>query len=133
MDQPDRTFDVARGDLGVSLHLKQSLTVLAAKSPDPDFRRLAADVLSGALGVRDLVASEAFNATLDRVIPLALADLESLSDEQRERLAAETRERMDSLAGSMGARDDAVAQGANPDEPADEVWNQQGGILSSDW
>ncbi|MFV9454119.1 hypothetical protein ACNJ7E_11700 [Rhodococcus sp. NM-2] len=131
MDKPERTFDVARGDLGVSLQLKQSLTVLAAKSPDPEFRRLAADVLSGALGVRDLVASEAFNATLDRVIPSALADLESLSDKQRERLAAETRTQMDTLADSMGVRD-AVAPGARP-EPADEDWNQQGGILSSGW
>ncbi|GAF42799.1 hypothetical protein RW1_004_01490 [Rhodococcus wratislaviensis NBRC 100605] len=132
MDQPERTFDVARGDLGVSLHLKQSLTVLAAKSPDPEFRRLAADVLSGALGVRDLVASEAFNTTLDRAFPSALANIESLPDEERDRLAADARERMNALVDSTGAHDEAVPA-AIPDEQADEDWNQQGGILRSDW
>ena len=133
MDQPERTFDVARGDFGVSRHLSQSLTVLAAKSPDPEFRRLAAEVLSGALSVREFARSEAFNSTLDRVIPSAMADLDSLSDEERERIAADTRERMNALVHPTRSPNIGVESAGNPDEPADEDRNQQGGILSSEW
>ncbi|KAF0959637.1 hypothetical protein [Rhodococcus sp. T7] len=133
MDQPERTFDVARGDLGVSRHLSQSLTVLAAKSPDPEFRRLAAEVLSGALSVREFAGSEAFNSTLDRVIPSALADLDSLSDEEREHLAADARERMNALVDPTRSPNTGVASAGNADDPPDEDWNQQGGILRSEW
>lgn len=87
MNSPEPLLDVAGGDPAVSRQLKEALRLLATNSPDPALREQIGAVLDGKLAVRDFVRAEAFNQTLDRVMPAALADYEAMPEEQRQRLA----------------------------------------------
>ncbi|QIS10347.1 hypothetical protein [Nocardia arthritidis] len=87
MTTPERILDVARGDAAVSRQLSDALRLLAAKSTDPALKDQIGAVLSGRVGVRDFARTDAFNQTLDRVMPAALEKYQAMSEEQRQRLA----------------------------------------------
>lgn len=133
MDKPEHILGVARGDIGVSRHVKSSLSILASTSPDPGFRRLVTDVLEGRMSVRELVKNEAFTSTLDKTLPAGLAEFESLSTEDRERLAAAARDEMANTAGRESVQNRTAQPPIEENEADDEDWNPQGGILSSSW
>ena len=82
------TLDVARGDVALSRHLKNSLGVLRDKVDDPGFKRLVDEVLSGRRGLRDVITSDVFAAGLDPLVRKGAQDYEKLSEEERAELAA---------------------------------------------
>ncbi|MBF6081480.1 hypothetical protein IU485_08940 [Nocardia cyriacigeorgica] len=89
MNSPEPNFDIARGDAAVSRQLADALRILRDNSTDPALKDQVKAVLSGQIGPRDLLRTEAFNQTLDRVLPDALRRFDEMSDEERERLAAQ--------------------------------------------
>lgn len=87
MSAQEPILDVAGGDPAVSRQLTDALRALAANTTDPALKEQIGAILDGKLAVRDFVRAEAFNQTLDRVMPAALEEYESMPEDQRQRLA----------------------------------------------
>ncbi|MBF6326659.1 hypothetical protein IU451_29610 [Nocardia cyriacigeorgica] len=87
MSAQEPILDVAGGDPAVSRQLSDALRAIAANTTDPAVKDQISAVLEGKLAVRDFVRAEAFNQTLDRVMPAALEEFESMPEDQRQRLA----------------------------------------------
>ncbi|GAB2659350.1 hypothetical protein GCM10027271_17550 [Saccharopolyspora gloriosae] len=86
-EEDEATLDVARGDVALSKHLKNSLGVLRDKVDDPNFKRLVDDVLAGKQGLRDAFTSDAFSAALDPLVRKGAEDYDKLSEQERSELA----------------------------------------------
>ncbi|MBF9130743.1 hypothetical protein I0C86_17515 [Plantactinospora sp. S1510] len=81
-------LDVARGDPALSQHLRNSLKLLRERSDDPEFRRLADDIIAGRRGLRDAATSPVFNRALNPQVERFAQRWEELSDEEKAELAA---------------------------------------------
>lgn len=85
-------LDVAGGDPALSRHLRNSLTLLRDRSDDPEFRRLADDVLAGRRGLRDVATSPVFAQALNPQVERFARWYEQLSEAERAALAAQGEE-----------------------------------------
>lgn len=85
-------LDVAGGDPALSRHLRNSLALLRERSDDPEFRRLADDVLAGRRGLRDVATSPVFAEALNPQVERFAERYEQLSEEERAALAEQGEE-----------------------------------------
>lgn len=86
-DRPEPTLDIARGDVALSKHLRNSLNVLREKVDDPEFKRLVDDITSGRRSLRDTFTSPAFARALDPLVEQAAEHYRNLPEQEREELA----------------------------------------------
>ncbi|NKY48919.1 hypothetical protein [Nocardia vermiculata] len=88
MDRPSGPiFDIAHGDVGISRHLKNSLSIIRAATKDPDVRRQIDDVLAGRASLRSFGTSETFAQIFDKVPEGQVDRVVDMSDDERRRLA----------------------------------------------
>jgi hypothetical protein len=92
--QPEPLLDIARGDAARSHVLRESLKILRDRSDDPAFGKLVDDVLAGRRGLREAVASPLFNQALTPGVQEAAQRYKDMSEEERQRLAAEGERRL---------------------------------------
>ncbi|MBM4555123.1 hypothetical protein GS466_08970 [Rhodococcus hoagii] len=129
MNEPTPPLDVSHGDLSVSNHLRQSLTILASRTPDPAARAALVECISGRESVRELIGNEAFATMLDNLLPRALAEFHSLSEEQLIQMAAGAEDTAPQTSSSEVSR-----AHLDPDFNSDaDDWPGRRGILSSEW
>ena len=120
--EPEPTLDIARGDVALSKHLKNSLNVLRSKIDDPEFKRLVDDITSGRKSLRDTVTSPVFARALDPLVHQAAEHYRNLSDEEREELARTGEQQFEQL-----RRDEerqAAARRTTPDESDNDFSDQ---------
>ncbi|MET8776017.1 hypothetical protein ABZV58_13445 [Nocardia sp. NPDC004654] len=91
-------LDVAKGDVGISRALRKSLETIRSSISDQQIRSSLDDVLAGRMGMREFGRSEMFaklldQGSMDRIDKL----ISSVSDEERERLAADGETFLDDL------------------------------------
>lgn len=84
--EQEATLDVARGDVALSRHLRNSLEVLKDKVEDPEFRRMVDDITSGRRSLRDMVRSPVFARALDPLVEQGAQTYRDLSDQERDEL-----------------------------------------------
>lgn len=77
----------------MSRRLGAALRLLADTSPDCDLRKAVAGVLDGSVGLGDAVRTEAFARVFDRSD--AIGHWESMSPDERDRLAEQGRRMLD--------------------------------------
>lgn len=80
-------MDVARGDVGLSRHLRNSLQIIRDKTNDEEFKKLADDIIAGKQSLREASQSDAFSRALDSQVEKASTEIAAMSDEEREELA----------------------------------------------
>jgi hypothetical protein len=107
---PEPLLDAAGGDPALSLHLRNSLRVLRARSDDREFRRLVDDVLAGRRSLRDAGRSPAFTRVLDTGVADFGRHYDQLSEDDRVGLAAEGRRQFSELRDRI-AREEAAREG----------------------
>lgn len=120
--EPEPTLDIARGDVALSRHLKNSLSVLRSKIDDPEFTSLVDDITSGRKSLRDTVNSPVFSRALDPLVGQAAEHYRNLSEEEREELARTGEQQFEQL-----RRDEerqAAARRTTPDESDDDFSDQ---------
>ena len=111
--EPEPSLDVARGDVALSKHLKNSLEVLKDKVDDPEFGRLVDDITSGRRSLRDMVTSPVFARALDPLVEQGAETYRNLSEQEREDLGRQGEEQLEQL------RQDLENPPA-PEDPDDE-------------
>lgn len=111
--EPEPSLDVARGDVALSKHLKNSLEVLKNKTDDPEFGRLVDDITSGRRSLRDMVTSPVFARVLDPLVEQGAQTYRNLSEQERQDLGRQGEEQLDQL------RQD-LENPPPPDDPDDE-------------
>lgn len=112
-------------DPAMALQLRKSLRNLSDATPDPSFKKLVADVLSGRTSLRDVVDSTTFSNVVNPLVIGAVTDLSQLSAEEKESLAAHGQRRIEEeYAASIS---DAAADGD------DEYFDNPPPILGADW
>lgn len=79
----------------VNAVLVDSLQALRAHTTQADLRERIDDVLVGRASLRDLAREESFAAVVGPVAERGWQQWEAMSDEDRDRLAADARERFD--------------------------------------
>ncbi|MFC3891424.1 hypothetical protein ACFOWZ_08045 [Lentzea rhizosphaerae] len=110
--RPEPLLDVARGDAARSHVLRESLKILRDRSGDPAFGKLVDDVLTGRRGLREAVASPLFNQALTPGVQEAAQRYKGMSEEERERLAADGEDRLNRLR-------DELSKPVSPDDDED--------------
>ena len=120
--EPEPTLDIARGDVALSKHLKNSLNVLRSKIDDPEFKRLVDDITSGRKSLRDTVTSPVFARALDPLVGQAAEHYRNLSDEEREELARTGEQQFEQL--RQEEERQAAARRTTPDESDDDFSDQ---------
>lgn len=113
-DENELFLDVARGDAGLSRHLKNSLSVLRDKIEDPSFKKVVDEIVSGKRSLREEFSSEIFANALDPYVRQGAEEFERMEADEKEELAR-TGERQ--LA-ELGAEDRAQSK---PDSGSDDV------------
>ncbi|MPY77900.1 MAG: hypothetical protein GEV04_05275 [Actinophytocola sp.] len=93
--EPD--LDIARGDVALSKHLKNSLNVLKDKVEDPDFARLVDDITAGRRSLRDMIDTPVFSRALDPLVEQGAETYRNLSEEERAELARQGEEQFERL------------------------------------
>lgn len=125
MSRPDREpiIDVAGGDPALSRHLRNCLTVLRDRTENPEFRKLADDILAGRQGLRQAFTSPAFAQALNPHVEQFAQRYEQLSANEREQLATEGQrqfaEQRGQLAGERRAEQAQTGRRADPDDDED--------------
>jgi hypothetical protein len=110
--EQEPTLDVARGDVALSRHLKNSLEVLKDKVDDPEFGRMVDDITAGRRSLRDMVRSPVFARALDPLVEQGAETYRNLSDEERETLARQGEAQFEQLRQQLND--------PNPEDPDDE-------------
>ncbi|WP_280232393.1 hypothetical protein [Nocardia cyriacigeorgica] len=119
MTSPEPILDVAGDDPAASRQLSDALRIIAANSSDPALRDQISAVLNGDLQVRDFVRAEAFSQTLDRVMPAALEHYETMSEEERRRLAEQGETELERYRAALtDSGPPPVRDSSPPDAPA---------------
>ncbi|PXY27476.1 hypothetical protein [Prauserella muralis] len=95
--EQEPTLDIARGDVALSKHVKNSLGVLRDKVDDPEFARLVDDVTSGRRSLRDMVHTPAFARVLNPLAEQGAETYRNLSEEEREELARQGEEQFEQV------------------------------------
>lgn len=118
-------MDVARGDRALSEHLANSLKLLRDRSDNPEFRRLADEIVAGRASLREAAMSAAFTGELNPQVERFAERYEQLTDAEREELARQGEqqfaERNEQLSDDGSARE-------RPAPPEDDD-GEQGGFL----
>lgn len=114
--EPEPTLDVARGDVALSKHLKNSLNVLKSKADDPEFSAMVDEIISGRRSLRDTFTSPVFSRVLDPLVAQAAEHYENLSEEEREELARTGEQQFEEMRRQEA---EAAARGSEPDGPDD--------------
>lgn len=123
-DPNEAPLDIARGDRGLSQHLKASMRLLAERSEDHEFKALIKDALEGRRSLRDLAGSPAFERTLTPLVSSFAEKYRSLSEDERESMADEGQRQLDDL-GASSPTD------LEEDDGDDGFYG--GSVLRSDW
>ena len=98
MTQPDEfIFDIAKGDRGVSRHMRDSLFAIRSATADPGIRNQIDDVLAGKASMRSFGASEAFAQIIDGVPRTLMDQTLHMPEEERQRLAERGERELDRL------------------------------------
>lgn len=95
--EQELTLDIARGDVALSKHLKNSLGVLKDKVEDPEFKRLVDDITSGRRSLRDMIDTPVFARALDPLVEQGAEIYRNLSEKEREDLARQGEEQFEQL------------------------------------
>lgn len=77
------------GNRAMDVALRDSLRILREQADDPDVRRRIDAVLDGRAALRDLARDRQFSALVTPLAERGWDQYEQLSEEERERLAAE--------------------------------------------
>lgn len=80
-------LDIARGDIGMSRHLRQALKIIADSGVDKGLEKQLREIANGNGSVRDLQSNESFLRMTDPVIADAQQELATQTPEERQRLA----------------------------------------------
>ncbi|PXY33231.1 hypothetical protein DI005_25550 [Prauserella sp. PE36] len=115
-EQNEPTLDIARGDVALSKHLKNSLGILKDKVDDPEFKRLVDDITSGRRSLRDMMNTPVFARALDPLVERGAETYRDLSEEEREQLARQGEEQFEQL--RQETENPSAAQ--RPDEDGDD-------------
>lgn len=116
--EQEPTLDIARGDVALSKHLKNSLEVLKDKVDDPEFGRMVDDITSGRRSLRDMVTSPVFARALDPLVEQGAETYRSLSEEEREELGRKGEEQFEQLR-------QEIENASPPEDPDDEDFSDQ--------
>ncbi|MHA6803486.1 hypothetical protein [Salinifilum ghardaiensis] len=108
-------MDVARGDVGLSRHLRNSLRTIRDKTDDEEFKKLADDIIAGKRSLREASRSDVFSRVLNPQVEKASAEIESMSDEEREELARTGEQQLAALG------EDSPNSSSDSDEDDEEV------------
>ncbi|WP_157383616.1 hypothetical protein [Prescottella equi] len=112
-------------DPAMALQLRKSLQILSDVTPDPSFKKMVADVLSGQASLRDVVDSTTFSSVVNPLVIGAVTELSQLSAEEKEALAAQGQRRIEEE--YTGSNADA------PLESDDRYFDDPPPILGTDW
>lgn len=112
-------------DPAMALQLRKSLQILSDATPDPSFKKMVADILSGRASLRDVVDSTTFSSVVNPLVIGAVTELSQLSTEEKEALAAQGQRRIEEE--YSGSNADA------PVESDDEYFDDPPPILGTDW
>ncbi|MFI6433758.1 hypothetical protein [Rhodococcus oryzae] len=121
--ETDISVDIARGDRGLSSHLKACMQLLAERSQDAEFKAAIADAVAGKRSLRDLVGSDSFERVLRPLVDSFAEQYRELSDTDREAMAVEGQRQLDRLGATSPNLESA---------DVDESYGSRG-VLSSDW
>lgn len=108
-------MDVARGDVGLSRHLKNSLRVIRGKTDDEEFKKLADDVIAGKQSLREASQSDSFSRVLDSQVEKASTEMASMSNEEREELARTGDQQLAALS------EEPMNEGASESDDEEEI------------
>ncbi|WP_410871711.1 hypothetical protein [Nocardia sp. A7] len=89
MSTPEPLHDLARGDVAVSRQLSIALRTIMNGTADPVLKNQIQSILEGRGSARELMHSDAFNLILDQTVPAAMQQFADMSEEERQRLAAQ--------------------------------------------
>lgn len=118
MDHEKDTFDVTRGDVGLSKYLRDSLEKIRSSSvADSGLRSRLDDVLAGRTSLREVGMSDDFARALDRISARPLEQVTAMPEQERTRLAEQAEAELEQLGRQADGL--SIAPGArqpNPDE-----------------
>lgn len=112
-------------DPAMALQLRKSLQILSDVTPDPSFKKMVADILSGRASLRDVVDSTTFSSVVNPLVIGAVTELSQLSTEEKEALAAQGQRRIDD--------EYAASIAGAPANSDDEYFDDPPPILGADW
>lgn len=124
-DQLNGIESLTRGDEADARELRANLAVFARTVDKPGITNLVADVLSGRRNVREVFRTEEFEDVLGRRFDNVQRALDRLSDDEREQLFDEARERtpqdrLDALRDSYDPNPGAPLERVKPPSEEDE-------------
>lgn len=120
--EQEQPLDIARGDVALSRHLKNSLDVLKDKVDDPEFGRMVDDIKSGRRSLRDMVQSPAFARALDPLVEQGAATYRSLSEEEREELGRQGEEQFEQLRQEIENESRSPGPDDDDEDFSDQSW-----------
>lgn len=88
MNNHEPQIDAARGDIGLSRYLKETLRVLSANTKDRDLQRQLAEISSGRESLHSLLHSDGFMRIVDQALPDEGRAAGSRTPEELHQLAA---------------------------------------------
>lgn len=88
MVDSESLIDSARGDIGLSRQLKDTLKYLAENISDADLKRQIGEISAGRASMQDLMNCDGFTSVLDHALPVVGREMESKSDAELHSLAA---------------------------------------------
>ncbi|NIJ12742.1 hypothetical protein FHU38_003086 [Saccharomonospora amisosensis] len=121
--EPEPTLDIARGDVALSKHLKNSLNLLRSKVEDTEFRSLVDDITSGRRSLRDTFNSPAFSRALDPLVAQAAERYRNLSEEEHAELARTGEEQFEEL--RRNDEQQSASRRPRPDDDDDEDFSDR--------
>lgn len=122
MSRPDQEpmIDVAGGDPALSRHLRSCLKVLRDRTDNPGFRELADEIMSGRRSLREAVTSPVFSQVLNSQVARFAHRYEQLSDDERERFAAEGERQFAEQREQIAQEHQAAARTRRRGDPRDD-------------
>lgn len=121
--EPEPTLDIARGDVALSKHLKNSLNLLRNKVDDPEFKSLVDDITSVRKSLRDTFNSSVFSRVLDPLVGQAVERYRDLSEQEREELARTGEQQFEQML--QDEERQSVPRRDRPDEDDDEDFSDR--------
>lgn len=109
----------------MALQLRKSLRNLSDATPDPSFKKMVADVLSGRTSLSDVVDSTTFSSVVSPLVFNAVTELSQLSADEKEALAAQGQRQID--------EEYAASIADTPKDSDDEYFDSPPPILGTDW
>ncbi|SDP94508.1 hypothetical protein SAMN04487905_11628 [Actinopolyspora xinjiangensis] len=111
-------MDVARGDVGLSRHLRNSLRIIRDKTNDSEFKEMADEVIAGKRSLREASQSDLFSRVLDSQVEKASMEISSMDSEELDRLARAGENQLSELGKDLSRE---TASGVQDDEDFDDT------------